>query len=138
MLVERVACEPPTFTAGVVWGGLPFLTRVERGPTPEAAVAALEGGFRRLGYEPTVVVFDNLEDAQAEGRRRLAAEDLMRHLELARAKLPEVLAGEEGDPDVRDREVLADLDRALGAVRSVANGDYDHEKREAEPIVREC
>lgn len=136
-LVERVPGDPHTFSAGVVWGGMPFLTGVERGATPEAAVRALEGGLRRLGYEPTVAVFDNLEDAQAEGRRRLAAEDLVRHLELARAKLPEVLAGEAGDTDARDREVLDGLDRTLVAVRSVADGGYDHEKREAEAAVRE-
>ncbi len=31
VLVERVAWDPPTFNAGVVWGGMPFLTGVEHG-----------------------------------------------------------------------------------------------------------
>ncbi|QIN81080.1 hypothetical protein GBA65_21830 (plasmid) [Rubrobacter marinus] len=138
VLVHKIHGDPPNFSAGVVWGAMPFLMGVEQGATPEAAVAALEASFRRLGYEPAVVLFDKLEDAQAEGRRMLAAEDLVRHLELARAKLPEVLAGEEGTPDARDGEVLDHLDRTFGAVRSVANGAYDREKREAEPTIRGC
>ena len=138
VLVERVPGDPPTFSAGVVWGAAPFLSGVEQGATPEAAVAALKGSLRRLYHEPAVVVFDTMEAAQAEGRRRLAAEDLVRYLELARAKLPEVLAGETGDPDARDREVLDGLDRTLVAVRSVASGGYDQERRDAEAAIRGC
>lgn len=137
VLVEKIREHPPTFSAGVVWGAMPFLTGLEEGATPEAAVAALEGAVRRLGYDPTVVVFDTLQDAQAEGRRRLAAEDLSRSLDHARTRLPEVLAGEDAEPDDRDREAIDDLDRAIRAVRAVATGVYDEEKCDARPPIRD-
>lgn len=137
VLVERTGDDPPTFSAGVVWGAMPFLTGLEEGATPEAAVAALAGSVRRLGYEPTVVVFDTLEAAQAEGRRRVAAEDLLRSPLFARAKLRELLAGEDREPDGRDHRVLDELDGVLRAVRAVANSAYDRQKQEARPPIRD-
>lgn len=137
VLVEKVPGDPPTCSAGVVWGAMPFLIGVEEGATPEAAVAALEESVRSLGYEPTVLVFDTLEDAQAEDRRRLAAKDILRSLRFAASKLPELLAGEGAEPDDRDCEVLDGLERAHGAARAVANSVYDREKREARPPIRD-
>ena len=138
VLVERVPGDPPTFSAGVVWGAAPFLSGVEQGATPEAAVAALKGSLRRLYHEPAVVVFDTMEAAQAEGRRRLAAEDLLQHLDLAAARLPGLLAGGGGDADERDRGALDGLDRAVRAVRAVADGAYDDgEKLEARPPIKD-
>ncbi len=137
VLVEKRADQPPTYSAGVVWGAMPFLAGVEEGPTTEAAVAALEGAVRRIGYDPTVVVFATLEAAQAEGRRRLVAEDLLHHLDIARRRLPELLAGEGADPDERDREVLDNLNSAVRAVRAVADSAYDREKLEARVPIRD-
>ena len=137
LLVQKRSDQPPTFSAGVVWGAMPFLTGVEEGPTPEAAVAALEGAVRRLGYDPTVLVFDTLEAAQAEGRRRIGAEDVLHHLHLAAGRLPELLAGEGDAADERDRQVLEGLDRAIRAIRAVAESAYDEEKLEARVPIRD-
>lgn len=137
VLVEKVPGVPAAYRAGIVWGAMPFLVGVEEGPTPEAAVAALKGALRRLGYDPTVIVFHTLEAAQAEGRRRLAAENLSRWFEHIRAALPEVLAGEDADPDERDRRVLDDLNSAARAVQAVAASTYDRGKRENTPPIRD-
>ena len=137
VLVRKVDDEPATYSAGVVWGAMPFLVGVEEGPTPGAAVATVDGAIRRLGYDPTVVVFDSLEAAQAEGRRRLAAEDLMRSLDFAASRLPELLAGQRGTLDDRDRELLGGLNLAVAAACDVANSAYDREKLEARVPIRD-
>ena len=137
VLVEKRTDQPPTYSAGVVWGAMPFLVGVAEGPTPEAAVAALEGSVRRLGYVPTVVVFDTLQAAQAEGRRRLAAEDLLRSLDFAASRLPELLAGDDATLDAGDREILGGLNRAVAAAHAVTNSAYDREKLEARAQIRD-
>ncbi len=137
VVVERIREDPPAFRAGVVWGAIPWVAGVEQGETPEQAVAALEERMRHLGREAVAVVFDTVEDAQREGRRRLAAEDLLRTLAPARERLSEVLAVEGAAPDDRDREAFADLNRAILAVRAVADGTYDDGKRDDTPPIRD-
>lgn len=127
------------YRAWPVWGLLPWITSAAAAPTPDEAVHAFEERLRDLGYDPEIVVFDTLEAAQAEGRRRLAAEDLLRTLEHARARLPEVLAGEGGEPDARDQEALRSLGEAARAVRAVTEGLYDGERPGAleDPPIRD-
>lgn len=137
VVVDRIGDDPPVYRAGVVWGAIPWVTGVEEGATPEAAVAALERRMRWLGYETSIVVFETLEEAQTEGRRRLAAEDLFGTLELARAKLPEVLAGEGGEPDARDQETMVGLDDAARAAKAVSAGRYDAAKAEDLPPIQD-
>ncbi len=137
VVVEKISDDPPAFRAGAVWGAIPWVAGVEEGATPEQAVAALEARMRYLGREAVAVVFDTLEEAQTEGRRRLAAEDLLRSLEPARARLSEVLAGEDAEPDDRDRRALAELDGAIRAVADVAAGSYDTQKQAASPHIRD-
>lgn len=126
------------YRAWPVWGLLPWISS-PAALTPDEAVHALEERLKDLGYEPEIVVFDTLEAAQAEGRRRLAAEDLLRGLEHARMRLPEILAGEGGEPDAHDQEALRSLDEAARAVRAVAAGLYDGEKTEIleEPPIKD-
>jgi len=137
VVIDRIRDDPPVYRVGVVWGTIPWVAGVEEGVTPDAAVAALERRMRRLGYEPSVVVFETLEEAQAEGRRRLAVEDLSRDLDRARAKLPEILAGEGGEPDARDQQTMAGLDRAARAAMEVSEGCYDAAKAEGLPPIQD-
>ena len=90
----------------MVWGAIPWVAGFKEASTPEEAVMALRDRMESYGYDPVrIVAFDSVEDAQAEGRRRLAATDLLRPLEDTRAKLPDLLAGEGKAPGADRRGV---------------------------------
>ena len=139
VVVEKTREVPPAFRAGVVWGAIPWLAGLHEATTWEEAVEALGQRMQSYGYDPVrMILFDSVEEAQAEGRRRLAASDLLRPLEDARAKLPEVLAGEGHDADAHDRQVLTALDNVIRAVRLVSSSSYDKDLvRDADTVTKE-
>ncbi|MGF1473158.1 MAG: hypothetical protein ACFB50_15650 [Rubrobacteraceae bacterium] len=126
VVVEQTREVPPAFRAGVVWGAIPWITGFQESASWEEAVEALGQRMQSYGYDPVkMIVFESVEAAQAEGRRREAAGDLLRSLEHSRTRLPEILAGEETEPDAADREHLAALDALIQALQEVSNGSYD-------------
>lgn len=126
VVIEQTREVPPAFRAGVVWGAIPWVAGFRESATWEEAVEALGQRMQSYGYDPVrMIVFESIEAAQVEGRRRLAAGDLLRSLGDSRARLPEILSGEETELDAADQEHLAALDRLIHAVRAVSNGSYD-------------
>lgn len=104
-----------TFTAGPVSGALSFVIGQARGATREEAVGAVKAGLARLGYHAEPAVYDDIEAAQAEVRRRRIAADLFAEISPTRGRLADVLPGR---PDL-----LEALDAVAGALSAASSGE---------------
>lgn len=111
-----------TFTAGPVSGVLPLVAGQTRGATREEALDALKAGLARLGYHAEPAVYDDIEAAQAEVRRRRIARELLAEISPIRGRLADVL------PERPD--LLEALDAVAGALSAASSG----EPREEPPI----